>query len=93
MLPYLATILESFGALERLRDFACKFGREFYGIQEAEEKWVGQVKLVRESWNTPKGYSFGKGIDGEQGEVVPFMAGKPLGWKIATIVEGRRKIS
>lgn len=86
VLPYLATILESFGALERLEDFACNFGRKFYDIQEGEEKWVGQVTLVRESWNAPNGYSFGgEGMDGEQGEVVPFMAGKPLGWKIASI--------
>ncbi|KAF9986001.1 hypothetical protein BGZ65_009136 [Modicella reniformis] len=84
VLPYLATILESFGALDRLEDFACSFGRKFYEIKE--EKWVGQVTLVRESWNAPKSYGFGgAGIDGEQGEVVPFMAGKPLGWKIASI--------
>ncbi|KAK3806333.1 MAG: dihydroorotase, homodimeric type [Benniella sp.] len=88
VLPYLATILESYGALDRLEDFACNFGRKFYEVQK-EEKWVGKVTLVRESWEAPKGYSFGgEGIVGEKGEVVPFMAGKPLGWKIESI-EGR----
>lgn len=84
VLPYLATILESFGALDRLRGFACDFGRAFYEVKN--EKWVGEVKLVREEWNTPQKYSFGgEGIVGEKGDVVPFMAGKPLGWKIASI--------
>src|SRR5690606_6131782 len=45
VLPYLATILESFGALDRLKGFACDFGRQFYEVKD--EKWVGQVKLVR----------------------------------------------
>lgn len=84
VLPYLATILESFGALDRLRGFACDFGRSFYEVKN--EKWVGEVKLVRESWNTPEKYAFGgAGIEGEKGDVVPFMAGKPLGWKIESI--------
>ncbi|KAG0275745.1 hypothetical protein BGZ97_010228, partial [Linnemannia gamsii] len=73
VLPYLATILESFGALDRLRGFACDFGRAFYEVKN--EKWVGEVKLVREQWNTPQKYSFGgDGLDGgEKGDVVPFM--------------------
>ncbi|KAF9964108.1 hypothetical protein BGZ70_006931 [Mortierella alpina] len=84
VLPYLATILESFGALDRLQGFACDFGRKFYEVKD--EKWVGQVKLVRESWAAPAKYSFGgEGIEGEKGDVVPFMAGKTLGWKIASI--------
>ncbi|KAG0340837.1 hypothetical protein BG004_006263 [Podila humilis] len=85
VLPYLATILESYGALDRLQGFACDFGRAFYEVKN--EKWVGQVKLVREDWNTPAKYAFGgAGLEGEQGDVVPFMAGKPLGWKIASVV-------
>jgi dihydroorotase len=31
VLPYLATALDAFGALDRLEDFACRFGRAFYG--------------------------------------------------------------
>lgn len=84
VLPYLATILESFGALDRLQGFACDFGRKFYEVKN--EKWVGQVRLERESWAAPAKYSFGgEGIEGEKGDVVPFMAGKTLGWKIASI--------
>ncbi|KAJ1927129.1 dihydroorotase [Tieghemiomyces parasiticus] len=34
VMPYLATILESFGALHRLRGFACDFGRRFYHLSD-----------------------------------------------------------
>ncbi|KAJ1328346.1 dihydroorotase, homodimeric type [Batrachochytrium salamandrivorans] len=32
VLPYLATILDSFGAIDQLEGFSCQFGRMFYGV-------------------------------------------------------------
>jgi len=86
VLPYLATILESYGALDRLQGFACDFGRAFYEVKD--EKWKGTVTLARENWNTPAKYSFGdSSVQGSEfGDVVPFMAGKQLGWKVVSIV-------
>eukprot|EP00842_Homolaphlyctis_polyrhiza_P006772 jgi/Hompol1/7096/HPOL_000742-RA len=47
VLPYLVQILDSFGALGRLEDFACKFGRAFYGIEQPSLESRRVVTLVK----------------------------------------------
>ncbi|KAJ1981217.1 dihydroorotase [Dimargaris xerosporica] len=52
VMPYLATILESFGALDKLRGFACDFGRRFYQLPahpaaDALPPTYPTVRLVR----------------------------------------------
>lgn len=67
----LAEIFESVGRLDRLKDFATKFGAEFYGLKRNEET----ITLVRqdEPWTVPM----------QMGSVVPFRAGMRLEWQIA----------
>ncbi|RUP47427.1 dihydroorotase, homodimeric type [Jimgerdemannia flammicorona] len=91
VLPYLATILESFGALDRLQGFACEFGKRFYGVMERDRGKTEIVRLARESWVVPERYHFhiegeseaGTGVETES--VVPFWAERKIAWKI---VEG-----
>jgi dihydroorotase len=80
----LATILESFGALHRLEEFACTNGKRFYGVTE-KPGGTTILKLRREDWVVPESYLFGssQGSDAdESGEVIPFWAGKKLTWKL-----------
>lgn len=81
LVPLVATLLESFGALDKLEGFVSGNGRKFYGV---EAKKGDEVKLRRTS-----GQAGGNGgkvpgvLRGEEGvEVVPFWAGKELAWEI-----------
>lgn len=76
LLPLVAHLLDSFGALEKLQGFSSTYGRAFY----KREKFSGKPillqrveggKAIDESWN-----------QGDQ-EVVPFWSGKKLDWVIA----------
>ncbi|CAG8698522.1 4962_t:CDS:2, partial [Acaulospora colombiana] len=78
-LPYLATLLDSFGAIDKLRGFACENGKRFYNVKENEEK-IREITLVKQSFSVPECYSFGEGL--RQGKVIPFWANKDLTWKI-----------
>ncbi|KAJ3057377.1 hypothetical protein HK097_008472 [Rhizophlyctis rosea] len=81
VLPYLATILESFGALDRLQSFACENGRRFYQLGERSAT-AGQVTLQRTEFTVPEELEY---VDDEGAEraIVPFMAGKKLTWSFA----------
>ncbi|TPX62075.1 dihydroorotase [Powellomyces hirtus] len=79
VLPYLATILESFGALDRLPQFACQNGRAFYKLPAHPQGSV--VTLVKEPVSVPAEYKF-MDDEGQERSVVPFMAGKSLTWSI-----------
>lgn len=70
ILPYVATAFEKLDKLDMLENFACRYGRKFYGHEDVgvEEK----VKLVRRSVT----------IEEEIGGVVPFMAGESLEWDV-----------
>lgn len=72
LLPLTAHILESFGALDRLPDFASNFGRRFYQKEKTEEV----VVLRRETSMIPSYFTK------DEGSVVPFWAGKSLDWII-----------
>ncbi|TFY61061.1 hypothetical protein EVJ58_g4747 [Rhodofomes roseus] len=75
LLPLVAHLLDSFGALDRLESFVSINGRAFYRVPVApgEDKvFIRRTsgKLIEEQL-----------VQGEQ-SVVPFWAGKPIGWEI-----------
>ena len=65
---HLATVFERCGMLRRLADFSSRFGREFYGLPEANETIVVE-----------KGPTV---IPAMHGDVVPFRAGTTLPWRL-----------
>lgn len=69
-LPLLAAIFEKLGALDRLEDFVSRFGAEFYGLPLNS----GTLVLEKEPWTVPA----------VCGNVVPFLAGRKLAWRIKT---------
>jgi dihydroorotase len=79
MAPYLVHILESFGALDKLNGFASKFGRQFYGIPTLND--VSLLSLEKKAFSIPTAIPY---VDdqGKRAEVVPFLAGKSLGWTL-----------
>ena len=68
-----ACAFEEAGALERLEDFASRFGAAFYGLPRNK----GTVTLVREPWRVPERLAFGGA------ELVPLRAGETIPWKLA----------
>ena len=78
LLPLTAHLLESFEALDKLEAFVSLNGRAFYGFQPTDEKiTLKRVsgKLVENGWSL-----------GEE-SVVPFLAGKEIGWEVVTQIE------
>lgn len=67
-----AEAFDKVGALDRLDDFASRFGAAFYELPRNE----GLTTIVREDWHAPASYPFG----GEQ--VVPFRQEQPLQWRM-----------
>lgn len=67
-LPLLAQLFEEQECLEKLDPFVSRFGADFYQIPYNRE----HIKLVEKEWEVPPIY----------GEVVPFMAGEKLRWKV-----------
>lgn len=79
LLPLVAHLLESFGALDKLSGFVCTFGRAFYKVEGP--RGVGEIilrKIDKEAYVVPECLESG-GLT-----VVPFWAGKKLGWRIET---------
>lgn len=77
LLPLVATLLESFGALDKLEGFISGNGRKFYGVPAKEGEAVKLRRTAESSGKVPGV------LRGEEGvEVVPFWAGKQLGWEI-----------
>ena len=72
-LPLYAHFFEEMGCLERLEAFASHHGADFYGLPRN----TGTITLVREDWQVPESLDFGAG------EIVPYWAGRTLGWKLA----------
>jgi len=60
------------GAIERLGDFASRFGPRFYGLPVARETIV----LEREAWRVPASYPLAGG------ELVPLRAGETVAWRL-----------
>lgn len=71
-LPLYAEAFERANALERLPDFASRFGARFYGLPVADDT----VTLVREPWTVPAEYPFAGDT------IVPLRAGDSVGWRV-----------
>ncbi len=67
-----AEAFDSVGALDKLDDFASRFGAEFYQLPRN----VGQVTLRRESWTPPSEFAFADET------IVPLTAGRSVGWRM-----------
>ena len=78
MVSYLATILESFGALDKLVDFACTFGRKFYGFPIDN---TPSIRLLKQGTIVPSEYEY-TDENNKPCTLVPFMAGKELNWSL-----------
>lgn len=74
LLPLVAHVLESFGALERLADFTSNSGRKFYQREHAQAS--GAVVLRRNKQQIKQSWTVGDVT------IVPFWAGKDIEWSI-----------
>ncbi|ORX48311.1 dihydroorotase, homodimeric type [Hesseltinella vesiculosa] len=82
VLPYLCKIFEDIGCLDKLENFACHFGRSFYGLKQKEGFQDKKVTLVKqENVVVPATYEISS-AQPQLGKVVPFLANKDVGWKI-----------
>ncbi|RKP37917.1 dihydroorotase [Dimargaris cristalligena] len=81
VMPYLATILDSFGALDRLRGFACDFGRQFYGLPphpidlplDYPSIQLARRPAIQDPTDSVNNATY----------VVPFWAGHTLEWRLS----------
>jgi dihydroorotase len=77
LLPLVAHLLESFGALDKLENFVSGFGRQFY--LRPPGALSQKIKIVRvEDYVVPQQWTL------HEEKVVPFWAGKSIGWRIIT---------
>jgi dihydroorotase len=67
-----AEVFDNAGQLDRLDDFASRFGAEFYELPQND----GEIILERKEWMARESYNFGEGT------VVPFRQEVPLQWKM-----------
>lgn len=72
-----AEAFDAANALDRLDDFASRFGAEFYGLPRN----TGTVTLRREAWTPPSRMPFGD--SGADAEIVPFRADETIAWRCA----------
>ncbi|MEW6689672.1 MAG: dihydroorotase [Pseudomonadota bacterium] len=68
-----AAAFEEAGALDKLDDFAGRFGAAFYGLPQNGDK----ITLTREEWTVPQTLPFG------DAQLVPLRAGETVPWKLA----------
>ena len=67
-----AEAFEAAGALDRLENFASRFGAEFYGLPLNNT----ELTLIKQPWTVPDIWP------DEQGQLVPLRAGEQLQWQI-----------
>lgn len=67
-----AQVFERAGCLERLEDFASRYGAEFYGLPRNR----GSITLEQKDWTVPESLPFG------QESVVPLGAGGVCRWRL-----------
>jgi dihydroorotase len=67
-----AEAFDAAGSLERLEDFASRFGPQFHGLPTNDER----VTLVRETWRMPAALAYGEDT------LVPFRAGGSIAWRL-----------
>lgn len=72
-MPVYAQMFDEMGALDQLEAFASLNGPRFYGLEANADS----ITLVKQPWTVPAS------IDaGENGELIPFMAGETLNWQL-----------
>jgi dihydroorotase len=67
-----AEAFDTVGKLDKLEDFASRFGATFYGLPEHTDT----ITLRREAWTPPSAYPFG------DTEIVPFRADEHIAWRL-----------
>jgi dihydroorotase len=67
-----AVAFEEADALDKLDDFASRFGADFYGLPRN----TGTIRLLREEWTVPETLPFGAD------KLVPLRAGEKLPWRV-----------
>ena len=73
LMPYLAHIFDEIGCLDKLENFACKYGAEFFKIHIKTEK---RIKLVKQKQQIPNDINIGLF------KVVPFLSGKVIDYTL-----------
>ncbi|KAJ3416529.1 hypothetical protein HDV05_001266 [Chytridiales sp. JEL 0842] len=81
VLQYLANALDSFGALDKLHNFACVYGRKFYGLP-ALNSAAPSVMLLKKDLTVEKEIKY-VDDEGVQRTIVPYLAGKTLKYSIS----------
>lgn len=71
-LAYYAEVFMRMNALDKLEDFASRFGAQFYRLPINREK----ITLVNQPWEIPTSLPFAEET------VIPLMAGETLSWRI-----------
>ncbi len=66
---------DDMGCLDRLGDFASRFGARFYGLPPND----GSLALVEEPWQPPVEMA----VAGDDAAVRPYLAGETVRWRIA----------
>ncbi|MDO4449670.1 MAG: dihydroorotase [Moraxella sp.] len=72
-LPLYATAFESVGALDKLENFASRFGANFYGLPVN----TSTITLVKQEQVIPDNYPY---LDGKS--LTPLLAGQSLAWSV-----------
>ncbi|KAG1748433.1 dihydroorotase [Suillus paluster] len=80
LLPLVAHLLDSFGAIDRLADFTSNFGRAFYQIPLASHAPKVVVQKVQ-------GVTVQAEYSSEEKAVVPFWASRSIDWQIVNVEE------
>jgi dihydroorotase len=76
LLPLVAHILEEIGALDKLEQFVSTNGRKFYGFEQYDVSSPSVIEKVAGECEVSSVYSM------EDLNVVPFLAGKRIGWRL-----------
>eukprot|EP00474_Spongospora_subterranea_P002270 CRZ02728.1 hypothetical protein [Spongospora subterranea] len=71
-----AEAFDSVGKLHMLKDFACTFGAQFYGLSPSDEQ--DTIILRKRAWTVPKQIPY---IQDEY--VIPFKSGQTLQWSLS----------
>jgi dihydroorotase len=84
LVPLVAHILDSYGALDKLEAFISTNGRKFYGVpaRAGDEVKLRKVDVQSQEAKSVPGFYKKEGRDGSIVDVVPFMAGKKLSWEL-----------
>lgn len=70
-----AQAFDGLGRLDRLADFAARFGAQFYGLSVSAQT----IRLTRKTTVIESSLPYGDGTD----QIVPLAAGEPLDWQLA----------